>query len=100
MLCLAKPSMGSMREFNRTWSQSSSLEAGFKFASSNSESQPRSCISRGNQCGGVAKCRLFSQASLFASERDMPASALAAKPRAASCAGARTSEKRDCPDFM
>ena len=31
----------------------------------------------------------------------MPASALAAKPRAArSCAGARTSEKRDCPDFM
>ena len=31
----------------------------------------------------------------------MPASVLAAKPRAARiCAGARTSEKRDCPDFM
>ena len=30
----------------------------------------------------------------------MPASVLAAKPRVARiCAGARTSEKRDCPDF-
>ena len=35
MLCLATLSSGSMRQFNRTWSQSSSLEPGFKFASSN-----------------------------------------------------------------